>query len=64
MPKNVDYNERIVSLENAIEALHDPDMPNKEKNRMLRAVVDRIEYSAPPVRSKETNTVLEVFLRL
>ena len=64
MPKNVDYSERIVSLENAIAALRDPEMSNKEKNRMLRAVVERIEYSAPPVGSKETNTVLEVFLRL
>lgn len=64
MPKNVDYSERIVSLENAIDALHDPEMSNKETNRVLRTIVDRIEYSAPPVRSKETNTVLEVFLRL
>lgn len=64
MPKNVDYSERIVSLEEAIAALRDPELPNKEKNRLLRAVVERIEYSAPPVHSKETNTVLEVFLRL
>lgn len=64
MPKNVDYSERIVSLENAIEALRDPELSTNEKNRTLRAVVERIEYSAPPVRSKETNTVLEVFLRL
>lgn len=64
MPKNVDYSERIVSLENAIAALHDSEMPNKEINKLLRSIVDRIEYSAPPVGSKETNTVLEVFLRL
>lgn len=64
MPKNVDYQERIVSLENAIAALRDPDMPNKEVNRALRAIVDRIVYTAPPVGSKERNTVLEVFLRL
>lgn len=64
MPKNVDYNERIASLEDAIEALRDRSQPNKDINRTLRAIVDRIEYSAPPVGSKETNTVLEVFLRL
>ena len=64
MPKNVDYSERIVSLENAIDALQDPELSNKETNRMLRTIVDRIEYSSAPVGSKETNTVLEVFLRL
>lgn len=64
MPKNVDFSERIVSLENAIDALRDPDMSNKETNRTIRTIVDRIEYSSPPVGSKETNTVLEVFLRL
>lgn len=64
MPKNVDYAERIVTLEEAIAAMRNPELPNKEKNRLLRSIVERIEYSAPPVGSKETNTVLEVFLRL
>jgi hypothetical protein len=64
MPKNVDYAERIASLEDAINALRDKSMSNKEINAILRNIVDRIEYSAPPVGSKETNTVLEVFLRL
>jgi hypothetical protein len=64
MPKNVDYAERIVSLEAAIAALRDPDMPNREANRLLRAIVDRVEYSAPPVGSKETDIRLQVFLRL
>lgn len=64
MPKNVDYAERIVTLEEAIAAMRDPELPNHEKNRLLRSIVERIEYSAPPVGSKETNTVLEVFLRL
>ena len=64
MPKNVDYAERVVSLEEAIAALRDPDVSNMEANRVLRSIVDRIEYTAPPVGSKETNTVLEVFLRL
>lgn len=64
MPKNVDYTERVVCLEEAIAALRDPDVSNMEANRLLRSIVDRIEYTAPPVGSKETNTVLEVFLRL
>lgn len=64
MPKNVDYSERIVSLEDAIEALKDPDVPNKEANRALRSIVDRIEYTGPPVGSKETAVKLEIFLRI
>lgn len=64
MPKSVDYAERITSLEEAIAAMKDPEMTNREKNQLLRAVVERIEYSAPPVGSKETTTTLELFMRL
>lgn len=64
MPKNVNYSERIVSLENAIDALRDPEMPNREANRLLRAIIERIDYSAPPVGSKETDIRLDVHLRL
>lgn len=64
MPKNVDYAERIATLEKAIAALRDPEVSNKDANRLLRAAIDRIEYSAPPVGSKETDIRLEVFMRL
>ena len=64
MPKNVDYAERIATLEKAIAALRDPEVSNKDANRLLRAAIDRIEYSSPPVGSKETAIKLEVFMRL
>ena len=64
MPKNVDYAEKIVTLEQAIAALRDKAMSNKDANRLLRTIVDRIEYSAPPVGSKESAILLEVYLRL
>ena len=64
MPKNVDYAERILSLEAAIAALRDPELSNKEANRVLRSIVERIEYSATPVGSKDTDFKLRVFLRL
>lgn len=64
MPKNVDYAERIATLEKAIAALRDPEVSNKDANRLLRAAIDRIEYSAPPVGSKEIDIKLEVFMRL
>ena len=50
MPKEINYAEKIVSLKTAISALRDPDMPANEKNRLLKAIVTRIEYSGmPPV---------------
>ena len=64
MPKNIDYAERIVTLQEAIAALRDPKVSNKDANRLLRAVVERIEYHAPPVGSKETAVHLEVYMRL
>ena len=64
LPKNVDYTERIITLEKAIAALRDPDVPNKAANRLLRSIVERREYSAPPVGSAETDTRLDVYLRL
>lgn len=64
MPKNIDYAERVVTLEEAIASLQNPEIPNKETNHILRSIVERIEYNAPPVGSKETNISLEVFLRL
>ena len=64
MPKSVDYAERIVTLEEAIAALRDPKVSNRDANRLLRSVVERIEYSAPPVGSKETALHLDIYMRL
>jgi DNA repair exonuclease SbcCD ATPase subunit len=48
LPKNVDYAEREVALLDAIRALKDPDMTPAEKNKLLKAIVERIEYTGPP----------------
>lgn len=64
LPKNIDYAEKIVSLERAIEALQDDDMPIKEKNRILRAIIDRIDYSSEDKGFNKTEMHLEIFLRL
>ena len=64
MPENVDYAERIVSLKKAIAALQDPNVSNRDTNKLLRDIVERIEYTAPPTGSKETDTKLKVVLRL
>ena len=64
MPKNVDYGEKIIELQDAIQALRDPEMPNENKNRLLRTIVERIEYSSTDEGYGKTAVHLEVFLRL
>lgn len=48
LPDSVNYEERIVALKDAIAMLKDPDATAEEKNRMVRAIVDRIEYTGTP----------------
>ena len=71
MPKEVDYAEKIVMLKDTIAALRDPKISANEKNRFLKAIVERIEYSnLPPVdrsagfKKGESMPKLKIFLRL
>lgn len=71
MPKNVDYQERVTSLKAAIAALKDPQATPNEKNRLLKAVVDRIDYIGvdPVDKSKRwkknvNDFKLKVYMRL
>lgn len=48
MPKTVDYAERVVALESAIDVLKDADATPAEKNKLLRAIVERIEFTGVP----------------
>lgn len=73
MPKAVDYEERIVALQDAIAALKDDTLAPKDKNRVVRAIVERIEYTGPESdgQNKKRQTrkgvdpfSLKVFLRL
>ena len=48
MPKSVDYAERVTSLEQAIAALKDPEATPEEKNKIARAIIDKIEYKGLP----------------
>lgn len=63
-PKRTNYEERIASLEKAIEALKNPEVANVTKNTLLRAIVDRIEYSSTDGGLNRTNIQLDVFLKL
>lgn len=63
MPQRIDYAERVVALQDAIDALRDPTMPIEEKNRLLRAVVDHIDYSSVDLGYAKTDVQLDVYLR-
>lgn len=72
MPKAVNYTERVEALENAIEMFKDAEATPEEKNRLLRAIIDKIEFtgSAPVDKSikgwkkNENNYNLKIFLRI
>lgn len=45
MPEPVDYEERLKKFRDALEALKNPDVDAQTKNRLLKACIERIEYS-------------------
>ena len=64
MPKQVDYAERVVSLEKAIAALKDPDVSAEVKNRLLKAIVKKIEFSTGETGHNYTEIKLKCIMRL
>ena len=44
MPEPVDYEEKIIRFQDALETLRNPDADAATKNRLLKACIDRIEY--------------------
>lgn len=54
MPEPIDYEERLVRFKNALEALKDPGVPVAKQNKLLKACIDRIDYTREKsVRSKK-----------
>lgn len=54
LPEDIDYEERIVALKDAIAALRDDSIDAKQKNRILKAIIDRIEYTGiEPIDSND-----------
>lgn len=45
MPDPVDYEEKLHRFRDALEALKDPEVSPARKNRLLKACIDRIDYS-------------------
>ncbi len=51
LPKSVDYEERLASLKYALTMLRDPEAAPIDKNRALKAIVEKIDYTSVPPRS-------------
>lgn len=64
MPNQVDYAERVVSLEKAIAALKNPKVSAEVKNRLLKAVVKKIEFSTGETGHNYTEIKLKFDMRL
>ena len=62
MPKEVDYAERIVALEDAIKALKDDSVPIEEQNKLLKKIIDRIEIETYPLPKRSTGCRLKIDL--
>ena len=64
MPKMVDYAERIVSLEKAISSLKDPTISAEAKNKLLKAIVEKIEFSTGETGHNYTEIKLKITTRI
>lgn len=54
MPDHVDYAERIATLQDAIDLLKNPKASAADQNKMLKQIVERIEYRGPAPRLTES----------
>jgi DNA invertase Pin-like site-specific DNA recombinase len=45
LPKSIDYAERVATLQSAIDALKDPKATATEQNRIIKTIVESIDYS-------------------
>ena len=64
MPKQVDYKEKIILLEDAIKALQS-DISPLEKNKFLKAIVERIDMvTTTEGKMNDTQLHLDIYLRL
>ena len=56
MPDPIDYGEKVVKFKDALEALKDDSIDAQKKNRLLKACIERIEYTREkPVRLTGTS---------
>ena len=65
LPESVDYAERVEVMKKAIDILKDDNATPAEKNKVLKAIVERIEFSGLPSdpinRVRQTRTGIDPF---
>lgn len=64
MPKEIDYKDKIVKLHDAIDGLRDDAVSIEEKNRLLKAIVSRIDYEFIERKRRKTYFRLHIYLLL
>ena len=64
MPQEVDYEEKVVTLQKAIEALKDPEVDSEKKNKLLKSIVKKIELSTTDKGHNQSDIHLKVIMRL
>ena len=64
LPNAVNYEEKILQLKEAINALKDSSLTAEEKNKFLRAIVKRIEVSTTDKGRGNTDIGLKIFLKI
>lgn len=71
MPQPINLQEKRATFQAALDALQDPEAPAKEKNKLLKACVERITYSRKrtgnnghPLKGEETPIHLDIQLRV
>ena len=48
LPESVDYAERVTAMKSAIDILKDDTATANDKNKVVKAIIDKIEYSGQP----------------
>lgn len=64
LPKEIDYAGKIVKLQDAIDGLRDDTISAESKNRLLKAIVRRIDYEFIERKRRQTRFRLHIYLLL
>lgn len=64
MPKEINYQDKIIKLQDAIDGLRDDTISVEQKNRLLKAIVRRIDYDFIERKRRKTYFRLHIYLRL
>lgn len=65
IPEQIDYREKVIQLKNVIKSLKDDSIPPATKNKLLKSVVDKIEYySEKDQKVKQHDFSIEIFMNI